>query len=1300
MKSLRIVIAFIAMFFITQNLFAQNAAFIGSPLSGCSPLTVNFTDQSTGATSWSWNFGNTNTSTLQNPSATYATPGTYTVTLSINSGADVEVKTNYITVFASPTASFTISNDTVCAGNSVTFNSTSVQGSGTIVKYRWSFGDGNIDTTSGANVNHSYTFSGTFTVNLIITDANGCTSTSNGSVFVNPGPVASFNMSPGSGCNAPLTVTFTNTSTGGNNTYLWTFGDGNTSSSSAVTVTNTYSNTGSFTVILQASAPGCSDTAQQVLVIQPTVAAFNVDTTICVGDTAFFTNATVPNSINNSWLFGDPGSGSANTSALSNPFHRYVTAGTYTVRLITIVNNCPDTAFVNIHVFPNPVPVFSTDTTAGCNLPFLVDFIDATPGNIVAWSWNFGDTGTDTVQNPIHPYNTSGTFNVSLTVTDSNGCSGTSTLNQYIVISAPIANFTETPDSGCIPLNVTFNSTSISVDPIATYYWIFGDGTIDSTSGAQASHIYNTPGRYDVTLVVVTSTGCRDSLFKFQQIAAGNIPTPDFTWDMDTICYIGSVQFTDLSIPFSPTDTITSWLWDFGDGGTSTAQNPNHHFADTGVFTITLTVRSYGCENTIVKQDIITVLPPRADFTITQNCVNYYSVDFTNTSAGADSIVWNFNDGTFITNNSNNVTHVFLNRGVTTVTLYAWNFATGCIDSIQKNFIIAEPIAQFTYVPASGCYPLSVTFTSVSQDAIQYTWTFGDGSPNVFNIPSVSHTYLNPGFYTPILTVTDINGCTDTETKTDSIQAVGPRPGFVANDLTGCAPFIVLFTDTSLTQGGLIVNHSWNFGDGLTAVTTNDTITHVYQSPGTYTVTMTVTDVNGCAKTKTQTAYINVTFPYPALTVPATACPGQSITYNASATTGTGLSYDWDFGDQTTATTNVPTTTHSYANNGTYTVTLNVTDINGCDSTITRTIIVEKPTAAFSVTTNINCINNLVVVSAQFTDLTAGNIPITSWLWNFGNGGAITQNPVNDYTIPGIYDVSLIVTNAAGCSDTLVQDSLVSVPGPTGEFFFGPTSGCAPLVVNFDGSILTGSALYYQWDFGDGTVLSQTQDTILSHTYYSDGTFTPQFLLGFTLPNGNQCFIPSNNLTGSVTVQSVILVNAVPNLIEVTDLDYDTVAVQVTDLSIGGGPPYTYTWNPGQFVATISDSIYALTSDGSLGDTSFYTVSVANSQGCAGIDTVYIIYYECESRLIIPNVFTPGNDGKNDTYHLDGLCPGDFYFRIYNRWGKIIYESNDPVFQWDGKTNDGKIASDGTYYYVCQTGKNNYHGFIKLIREE
>ncbi len=1323
MKNLLVRLSLTVIFLFTAciSAFAQPVAAFSSDITAdCSPARVNFTDNSTGSpTSYNWDFGDGGTSVLKDPSHTYSIAGVYTVTLSVSSGtgSDTEVKTNYITVWRNPSASFSISEDTVCSTTGITFTSTSTPGDAIINQYNWSFNDGSAPVTGVNTVNHQFIFSGSsiqlFFPNLLINDANGCNSSISDTVFIFPEPTANFTPNPSSACTTPAFISFINNSLN-TNQFNWNFGDTASGSNNTSTIQNpshTYNNSGSYTVTLTAGVLGCSASQTAIINIASPVANFSAsDSVICYGDTISFTSTGT--SGNYFWDFSDPASGGNNTSTLPDPTHVFATPGTHLVTFTVSLGVCSDTYTKTITVRPSPVPYIFAPVVFACDTVFTVNFTD-TSSTHVAWSWNFGDPGsgsqnTSTLQNPTHSFNSFGSYDITQTVTDNFGCSATATFFSYIQIIRPTLSFTQ-PDSGCVGSSFNFSATVNSpADPnITNYTWRFGDGTGPQNGGTNPtiSHTFNSVGIFDVTLIVTTQTGCTATLVQTAYIKIGTPPNANFSATPLSICFKENVQFTDLTP--SP---VTGWQWTFGDGGGSTSQNPNHQYnVDTSgtidPFDVELIAYYNGCPDTIDIQDMIIVQGPIPDFRIVYNCPNPYSVAFTNLSGGATSYSWDFGDAS-APSTQTDPSHVYASRGNYTVLLSATSSVSGCTVDTVYQVSVTEPNAVLVTDTSIACRPGIINFTgSGSTDANQQVWYFGEGIAGVQDtayVPDTFHQYNSTGFFNVQYIITDIHNCTDTATK--QIHIIGPTAGFTAAPFTGCAPITVSFSDTSKTEGGAISQWTWNYGTTSHTITSppgNDTLT--FSIPGLYTVILTVTDVNGCSNSATATNYIQPTKPVPYITPMDTSCNNVQQTFTAypGAFVASPLTYDWDFGDNTSASVQTTTVNHTYTSNGSYPLKLIVTDGNGCVDSTTSNIFIYTTPASFSSNLNDTCVDNNGLKKAQVISVFTSDYTAyaSNYTWN------LTATTLSDpslssayytFDLPGTYDVELIVTNRFGCSDTMLKPGLVVLSGPLGAFSFVPDSGCRPLTVNFQGSAT--NVNYYAWDFGDGTVIPYTLDTQVTHTYTTIRNFVPQFYLAYLFDtlNNEVCMIRVSG-TDTVKVTSLVNVNILEDSIYVTDGERDTLHVFTANPS---GLPLTYVWNPAGFVnqdPVVSNIFYATTN----GTDSYYYVEVAyGTTGCSGIDSVLVLYKPCEGVLKIPNVFTPNNDSKNDTYYIDGLCNfEDFHFVIYNRWGKIIYESTEADFKWDGKTNGGTEASEGVYYYVLHAKSKDHTGYIQLIRE-
>ena len=286
--------------------------------SGCAPLKVTFTDQSTGnPTSWTWDFGNGQLSTVQNPVVTYSQPGTYTVRLIVknDSSIDDEIKTDYITVFASPSASFAASLTTACAPAAIQFtdHSTSPPGS-SVTSWQWDFGDGG--TSTQQNPSHTYTNTGFYTVTLQITNSNGCKGSAAIGRYIRivSGATVDFAFQQPPTCQPPFLINFSDQSSGpGTLTYSWDFGNGATSTSQ--NPSTTYNAAGTYSVKLSVqSSLGCSGSATKDIIVAGKTTDFAFPTSICVGQTVNFQNTSVPAPASSSWSFSD-----GTTSSQINP---------------------------------------------------------------------------------------------------------------------------------------------------------------------------------------------------------------------------------------------------------------------------------------------------------------------------------------------------------------------------------------------------------------------------------------------------------------------------------------------------------------------------------------------------------------------------------------------------------------------------------------------------------------------------------------------------------------------------------------------------------------------------------------------------------------------------------------------------------------------------------------------------------------------------------------------------------------------------------------------------------------------
>jgi len=394
------------------------AMFTADVLSGCQPLTVNFTNGSTGYTSLLWDFGDSSTSTDVNPAHTYANPGSSlayrTVRLEVTSANGcVSSMENNITVYPEILSDFVISEDTICSGESIMFST--LPGA---YSYTWTFGDGNNE--NGSNViSHVYfnstTAPVTYNVTLRSMSFFGCISETTLPVVVYPAPVPAFIAAPASQVFPAATVTFTNNTNAGTWTWLWNFDDGNTSAD--MSPVHTYAAPGDFDVSLTVSNGVCTGDVVHTVRVLPTppIADFDSIPSGCQPWNVAITNTSLY-ATSYYWDFGD-----GHTSNAMNPNYTYVQAGTYQITLTVTGPGGTDTESQIVNVYPSPRAYFDVSPAKVYVNDEKVRLFNLSEG-ADSFIWEFGDGDTSHLRDPFHKYTKEGIYDITLHAYSSNGC--------------------------------------------------------------------------------------------------------------------------------------------------------------------------------------------------------------------------------------------------------------------------------------------------------------------------------------------------------------------------------------------------------------------------------------------------------------------------------------------------------------------------------------------------------------------------------------------------------------------------------------------------------------------------------------------------------------------------------------------------------------------------------------------------------------------------------------------------------------------------------------------------------------
>ncbi|MCI5058636.1 MAG: PKD domain-containing protein, partial [Flavobacteriales bacterium] len=476
-------------------------------------------------------------------------------------------------------------------------------------------------------------------------------------------------------------------------------------------------------------------------------------TTVCSGEQVSFTNS-ASNATSYSWVFtgGTPG-----TSTQANPIITYAQPGTYMVQLTASNSAGSDVETKNgyITVHQSPSSGFNYNNVGSLQ----VNFTDQSNG-ATNLSWDFGDGNSSNNSNPSHTYSAAGTYNVCLIAGNQN-CPADTVCQSVVVTTtsqgpAPTAQMSLSSNAVCQGDVINFFDQSAN-NP-TSWQWSFQGGTPASSTSQNPNITYYTPGTYDVTLVAANANGS-DTLTQTGVITVYAVPVANFNHTASGLI----VSFSDLSTG------ATSWNWNFGDGNTSSSQNPQHTYASAGTYQVCLVSDNAGCPSDSKCINVTVTSPtggqaPQANYSVsTSNVCAGSAIQFFDQSTNSPvTWSWTFQGGTPATSTNQNPTVTYSAAGTYDVTLISSNSSGS--DTIYQNAVINvydQPVAAFNYF-ASG---LTVNFQNASSGSTSWTWGFGDGSFS--SSASPSYTYSAPGTYQVCLTA-DNPACSD-DLKCDSI---------------------------------------------------------------------------------------------------------------------------------------------------------------------------------------------------------------------------------------------------------------------------------------------------------------------------------------------------------------------------------------------------------------------------------------------------------------------------------------------------------------------------------------------------
>jgi len=846
----------------------------------------------------------------------------------------------------------------------------------------------------------------------------------------------------------------------------------------------------------------------------------------------------------------------------------------------------------------------------------------------------------------------SGTYRVALV--NATGCVDTSRSIAISLNTQPVVGFNTATTAQCFSGNqfVFTNSSTISSGTLS-YLWNFGNGA----TATQTSPIYSYPtaGTYLVKLIATSNNGCKDSTTRTVTVNAS--PIPVFTVNSANQCLTGN------SFVFTNNSTIASgaltYLWSFGNGNTSTVASPTFSYTTAGTYTVKLVVTSSsGCKDSTTRT-VTVFAKPQVGFTINNvgQCINGNSFVFTNSStlsSGTLSYQWSFGDGNGAS--STNATYSYATPGTYIVKLVALS-NNGCTDSTSQSITVnPKPTVNFSVNTANQCINtnqfLFTNQSSISSGTLTHRWDFGDGGTSTTASPS--YTYNLPGTYTVKLIVTSLFGCKDSTTRTVTVFAK-PQVGFTINRSVQCVNGNSFVFTNNTTIGNGTVSYAWSFGDGGGANTSN--ATYSYTSPGVYIVKLVATSNNGCADSTTQTVTINPkpTVNFSINTANQCLSGNQYIFTNQSTITTGTLTHRWDFGDGNFSTQ--PSAMYSYIAAGTYTVKLVSTSALGCQDSITRTLIVyPMPTGTLiTPSTNLLCEGGNVLLTAS-----GGN----SYQW-FLNGGAIAgaTNSSHAATQPGAYTVNLISSNNCTAQAT-GSVTLQLVQKPTVNFTYDKYCAGFPTQFNDQSNVANSNVVTYNWSFGTGQGTSTLQNPV--YTFPTASVYSVSLVV---TP------VPCPSLAASIT--KPITTVAPPSNQRYTSLNaVENRDLQLTSRTFSGS---SYSWSPstGLSSATIYNPIFNYNTEVD------YVITITTGIGCVVKDTQLVRIFK-EKEIYVPKGFSPNGDGNNDKIFPRLVGVRSFtYFKVFNRWGKLLFQTSNLNEGWDGTFRGTKQPME-TYVWTAE----------------
>lgn len=1022
----------------------------------------------------------------------------------------------------------------------------------------------------------------------------------------------------------------------------------------------------------------------------------------------------------------------------------------------TITKNNADTVYgitADIDYKPNQECVPATGILSATN---IINFPNDA-ANILSYNWEVSPSTGVTLPSNTNSSSISisiakpGSYNVKLIITSKAGCE-TIIEKQGLIQVGTIAGFTA-PINAC--KNTSLKLSNASQYNPTDFSWKItpqpgaqGTGILDTmNSGAEPTVVFTGDGTYKITLTTGknNNSGCTDTFSRFITIS-----TPEasfFSEDRYKVCAPQIVRFTSTS------KNAVRYIWDFGDGNTEVTTNPNtFHLYNTNSpngFDIKLiAVNQYGCSDTIIEKSYIRLVGPVPEFTVTpsKSCGDNL-IRFTNLSQNVTKFQIDYRDGSPIDSNTMS-DHKYLYTDYTvdslvyTPTMVATD-DSGC-PAIYKQTITLyrPPILNFSVSSQIGCAPFTAVFTDESKHHISNKWDFdGDGVYDATDAAKPSFTYTKPGKYTVTMNVSTNRGCDSTETRVAYITVFGKLTAdFTVSPKQACPKDDITFTSTS-TSDTAIVKYTWDFGDSIIVSSTSPAITHKYKFPGYHSPKLIVENAHGCRDSITiQNAVRSFGENPPLAPVINFVSIDTSEAYGALKKIKIGWTKESD-PDNFTA--------YSLFRNGIPDAVFSTPDINRLNYTDTaQKAELHNSSICYHIRKRDFC--ELLSMPSDTHCTINLRAKANSHLSNYLNWSAYTGwNSIGGPKIYQVYRKStskepyklIGTTNSTIFTDTNICDFnykyfVVAVhPTNTAYNSFSNIDSARPPYVYQDvplelhhTTVVNGTFTSTAWAPGKQQNIKRyiidrfseskgwqnnygfTQGTeTLFDDYNADVNNTSY---KYRVKVEDVCGNITDGLDGrtapSNTGTSILLKGSIKNDSRILDwTKYEQFQFGVSryyvQLRDNNGRWVTVNATNPATNKLVDDSVH-----NELDTASCYRIMAlenANSKQDTSYSNEACIILP--SRIFIPNAFTPAGkngsgDGLNDIFKIKSVSLYNyiktkdlkFIFKIYDRWGNRVFETNDYNLGWNGKIGN-EDAQEGVYLYIIEAHGHDRVFFFK-----